>query len=211
MRIRLIEAAMIVFGERGVEASVIDDITSLAGVSRGTFYNYFQTNEEALRAVSIVVGNELMIAVAPHVESHDDPAERISTGVRLWLMLIQKHPALGRFLSRAGLYVLEQDSRVREDLPRDLFLGIRSGRFTIEQLEIGFMIVAGTVLAAISQITQNGPLPDNGNSVAERILLALGVASEQANEIARQPMVSLDFENESIIRRAEALASARHN
>ena len=42
-------------GRRSADASIIDELTALAGVSRGTFYNYFRTNDELLAAYGPVV------------------------------------------------------------------------------------------------------------------------------------------------------------
>ena len=50
MRRKLVESALLVFAEKGVDASVIEDVIAAAGVSRGTFYNYFCTNGELLAA-----------------------------------------------------------------------------------------------------------------------------------------------------------------
>jgi len=52
MRLRLIESALPVFAEKGLDAASIDDVIAAAGVSRGTFYNYFRTDVELAAAVS---------------------------------------------------------------------------------------------------------------------------------------------------------------
>ena len=51
-RERLLEAAIAVIGEKGPDACSIEDFVAAADVSRGTFYNYFPTAEDLLRAVS---------------------------------------------------------------------------------------------------------------------------------------------------------------
>ena len=61
MRTRLIESALLVFAHRVVEASVIDKVITAAKVSRGTFYNYFRTNEDLLTAVAEAVGNQMLL------------------------------------------------------------------------------------------------------------------------------------------------------
>ena len=205
MRRRLMEAASLVFGQRGVEASVIDEITAIAGVSRGTFYNYFRTNEETLKAVAIAVANELMQAVAPVVESHDDSAERMGAGVRSWMRLIQPRPHLAAFFRRAGLYALEQDTQVRVDMPRDLIMGMESGRFSVKDLELGFVLVAGTVLAAINTLAIGEPPPGYAESLAERILMSLGVDAAEARRIANMPLAYAELPADSLIERAAAL------
>ena len=42
----LSDAAISLFLERGTESSTIDDITKAAGVSKGSFYRYFESKHE---------------------------------------------------------------------------------------------------------------------------------------------------------------------
>jgi AcrR family transcriptional regulator len=85
MRQRLLESALIVFSEKGPEAPVIDDVIKLAGVSRGSFYNYFKTNDELLEAVAVVIRNDIIRIVDPVLREHTDPVARIALGLRLLL------------------------------------------------------------------------------------------------------------------------------
>src|SRR5579883_2750479 len=84
MRRALVEAALLVFAEKGVDASVIDDVISAAGVSRGTFYNYFRTNTELMIAANEELGNELVRHIEESVGSMPSPAARLMTGIRLY-------------------------------------------------------------------------------------------------------------------------------
>ncbi len=45
-RLKLMEAALAVFGEYGVDAATIDDITQRAGLGKGTFYRHFSDKRE---------------------------------------------------------------------------------------------------------------------------------------------------------------------
>ncbi len=45
MRDALVEAAFELFSERGFEQTTIDDIVSLAGVGRRSFFRYFPSKE----------------------------------------------------------------------------------------------------------------------------------------------------------------------
>lgn len=201
MRERLLEAALLVFGSEGADAGVIDEVIRQAGVSRGTFYNYFRNSDDLLKAVADEAGTELMAVTTPIVVSRDDPAERIATGVRSWISLVEQFPQLGPFFRRAGLYILAND-RVRSDLPRDLVLGMKSGRFTIRELELGFVLVAGTVLAAINTMAV-GPAPRNyGKKLAERVLMSLGVQPDEAFSISRGRIAKPSLPPDSLIVRA---------
>jgi AcrR family transcriptional regulator len=48
---RLLEAAETVFVERGIAGATIDEITSRAGVAKGTFYLYFKSKDEVVAAL----------------------------------------------------------------------------------------------------------------------------------------------------------------
>jgi AcrR family transcriptional regulator len=61
---------------------VIDEVITTAGVSRGTFYTYFNSNEGLLCAVAEEVGNQIPQIVDPVVRKCDDPAARVACGVR---------------------------------------------------------------------------------------------------------------------------------
>jgi len=80
MRRRLLESAMLVFAEKGVDASVIDDVISTAGVSRGTFYKYFKSNRDLMVAANEELGKELLTQVLDRVAGLSDPAERLALG-----------------------------------------------------------------------------------------------------------------------------------
>ena len=70
-RAKLLKGALRVFARRGAEAKVIDSVIKKAGVSRGTFYNYFRTNEELFVEVAREVSNEIIRAVDPLVERQE--------------------------------------------------------------------------------------------------------------------------------------------
>ena len=87
MRSRLIESALTLVAKNGVAATSIDDITSEAQVSRGTFYKYFDSPSALVEAVAKEVTNRLLALIDPVVLTHDDPVKRVATGVRLVLGL----------------------------------------------------------------------------------------------------------------------------
>ena len=66
-RMRLLESALVLCAQQGPEAPMIDDVIQHAGVSRGSFYNYFKTYEELLEAVAVQVGEDLVRIVDPAV------------------------------------------------------------------------------------------------------------------------------------------------
>jgi len=47
-RRRILDAAVRLFSEQGYENTTVEQITKMAGVAKGTFFNYFQSKEELM-------------------------------------------------------------------------------------------------------------------------------------------------------------------
>lgn len=202
MHHRLVESALLVFGQRGVDASIVDELIRTAGVSRGTFYNYFRTNEEVLVAVSVAVSNEMLRVVDPFAHTEIDPAARVAVGMRLFIHLAEEFPALGAFLSRGNFRVLAENGLVNEYLPRDLREGRVSGRFHIDDVGAAFDLVVGSTLATLHRM-QSGPLPEgHAARIASLVLLALGLNADEAESIAHRPLLKLELAPDSLLARA---------
>lgn len=202
MRSRLMEAALLVFGQPAAEPAAIDHVIRKAGVSRGSFYNYFDSAEDLLKTTAIEAGNEIMRAVAPIVDAEEEPECRMAAGIRSWITLVERHPHLSAFFRRAGLYILEQNTQIRTDMPRDLAMGMESGRFSIVDMELGFVLVAGTVLAAINTLALGDPPPNYGSKLAQRVLMSLGVEAADAEAVAFKSISIATLPPTSIIVRA---------
>lgn len=73
-RSSLIESAYRVFARKEMDAVTVDDIIAEAGVARGTFYNYFQTREDVLRAVAASLSDEMNQKIWAQYAKVSDPA-----------------------------------------------------------------------------------------------------------------------------------------
>jgi AcrR family transcriptional regulator len=204
-RAKLMDAALLVFGQRGTEAIIIDEVIQLAGVARGTFYNYFRGNEDLLDAVATEAGNELMRVTDPIVQRYSDPAERVATGIRLWLSLSRDYPHLGAFLWRAGPHVLNNNSLVKDYLPRDLAAGIASGRFTVTDPRLAFDLVSGPVVAAITTLLSHEVPSDYADRLAASVMMALGMSPAEAQRIGSIPLERASVAHDSLIGRLSDL------
>lgn len=101
-RIALIEAAIDVLAEKGLEGSSIDDLVRVAGMARGTFYNYFQTREEVVCAVSEYIQEKFHDAVVCRVPK-DYSSEAVVACITYGLIKYGlDHPKIGWALVRIG-------------------------------------------------------------------------------------------------------------
>jgi len=203
-RKRLLEAALVVFSQHGVEGSVVDEVTTIAGVARGTFYNYFRTNEELLSTVATEATNEVVNAIEARFDEPPDGPPRIAAGIRSWLELVQRYPHVGAFFRRAGLYTLDLNVRsrilARDYMPR----WVASGKLNLKCPELLWDIVSGSILAGINTIVLTGAPKDYAEEMTLRVLVALGVDFEEAASVAFAPLEPLVLPPDSLIERSVA-------
>jgi AcrR family transcriptional regulator len=80
---QILDAALEVFGERGLAGAKLDDIAKRAGVSKGTIYLYFPNKEELFRDVVRAVVIDPKKEHAERIASAtDDPAEQLTAYLR---------------------------------------------------------------------------------------------------------------------------------
>lgn len=199
MRARLLSSAMKLVAAKGPAATSIDDVIAGAEVSRGTFYKYFASPEELVRALGVEIANELIRMAEPVVQRHEDPAERVATGMRLVARLATDHPLAASFLVRMGLPDTRGPNLLLEFVQRDLAEGIKQGRFLRMPLPLALNIVAGMVLGATSSMLEPGCDADFAEQSAAAALRALGLDAKSAERIARAPLKPVEILPEGLL------------
>lgn len=204
MRTRLIESALLVFARKGADAAVIDDVIALAEVSRGTFYNYFRTNEELMGAVMQALGNEMLALVDAEVLTRKDPAERLAGGVRMVLHTTMQHPLLAQFVAKVGIQMAMGNSLAMQYLARDILAGMEAERFTLASPELGLVLVLGTAHAAICAVTMRPNLPASyAEDITYHLLLGLGMSKAQAKKLVSEPIEAVAFPENALLSRTQ--------
>lgn len=201
-RAKLLESALLVFAQKGPHA-VIEDVIAQAGMARGSFYNYFRTNEDLLAAVAGEIHNELVRAIDPVVQRCADPAERIACGSRLLLYAVLRFPLFAAFVTRLPVPIANQSLLGLLFVERDLALGIAARRFRHinQQLaaDVVISMVLGAACAAANEPVQRGYVDDS----VRALLRALGMDDAEAARVATLPLPEFEFPDSSILRRTE--------
>lgn len=192
-RSRLVQSAIPVFVEKGVEASVIDDVIAAAGVSRGTFYNYFQNNRELLLAVNQQLGDELFLNIEKAVAGLPDPAQRVATGVGLLIQIARENPLLASFFAQVGLEAASPTRRSYRYFGAQIQQGIDRGRFLGCPLDIALDLLGGATLFAVLRISRGEVGDTHGPTVAATILRGLGLNPIEAADLAARPLPKVDI------------------
>lgn len=71
---RIVSAAWQLFYEKGYNGTTVDDIIALSGTSKGSFYYYFNTKDELLNTLSVILDGyyeELETKMDPEMNSFD--------------------------------------------------------------------------------------------------------------------------------------------
>jgi len=199
MRARLLASAMRLVAEKGPTATSIDDVISAAEVSRGTFYKYFPSPDALVRELAIEIANELIGMAEPVVLSYEDPAERVSSGIRLVARLAIDHPLAATFLVRLGWPDARGPNMLLDFVKRDLSEGIRQGRFTRMPIALALNIVAGAVLGATHCMLEPGCDGDFAEQSAAAALRGLGLDAESAERIANSPLKPVEILSDGLL------------
>jgi AcrR family transcriptional regulator len=201
-RARLLASALLVFSQKGPHEPVIDDVIAHAGMARGSFYNYFKTNEELLAAVAGAVTDELLAAIDPVVVAIADPVARVATGARLLLRAVRQFPLLGAFLSRLPMPTANSGLAGIGFLARDLQAGVAAGRIGVAPA-VALSVTIGIVFSAALSLSRETLADDYPEAVAQALLRGLGVEPGEAARIAALPLPVLCFEEMSILRKTQ--------
>ena len=168
----IIKSAIPVFAEHGPDIPVIDDFVKAAGVSRGTFYNYFQTTRELLDAAMASLSDEVIASIVPAVAGMPDPLMRLATAARIYYRKATMDPLFGAFLesvSGVGTLAIE---RARDDLQQ----AMNAGQLGVKDIELAQAIAFGVMVFALKTPTARAGGDARGVEVVRAILAGLGVA-----------------------------------
>ncbi|PRX36426.1 TetR family transcriptional regulator [Paraburkholderia sp. BL18I3N2] len=212
-RARLLDAALRLMAEKGMEGVAINEITEAADVGFGSFYNHFESKEAIYATLVDNVFEEFGDMLDRLTGGLSDPAEVISVSVRHTLMRARRDPVWGRFLIREGFSAHILSRGLGQRLLRDLGNGIAAKRFVVADPFIGFLSVGGSVLAAIAAelnfVAPGAPaaalldeLGFSGEHFAERtaatLLQTLGLKRAEAEKISTRalPLIAAEVEAE---------------
>ena len=100
-RAKLLDAMVRVVAEKGYEAATVADAVKLARVSRGTFYELFESKEACLAAAYRLGQDVLAARVGDAVLGARDWREELRLGLRAYLRTFDEEPLFAR------VYLLE--------------------------------------------------------------------------------------------------------
>lgn len=190
-RSALLDAALHLFAKKGVGATAIHEIAEEAGVSNGSFYNYFRTREEVVDAGARLLAKRLTDDISASYVDVEDPAERVAIGSRRFMLKALAEPEWGAAVLRVWNSTPLMAQRVSDAALKDLRAARRSGRFSFTNERAAVDLLQGTVLAGMRTLLDGRAGQGHPEAVAMMVLRGLGLPSAEAKEIARRPLPPL--------------------
>lgn len=188
MRSRLLSSTLQLVAAQGASSTSIDDVIAAAGVSRGTFYKYFQSPQALVQELAIKMARDLVCLADPVVRERDDPAERIACGIRLVCRLALQDPVAAGFLVQLGWPDTQGPNLLLDFVRRDIDEGIRRGRFRPMPMSLALNMVSGAVIGAIHCMLKKDCDPNFAELTAAAVLRSLGVANQVSETVANKPL-----------------------
>lgn len=101
-RCAIVDAAIEIIAEKGLDAASIDELMRAAGMARGTFYNYFQSRDEVLVAVVFTLQSQIRDAVEQRIPDDLTPAQVVACMIYGFTQFCLDRPRLGWTWVRIG-------------------------------------------------------------------------------------------------------------
>lgn len=89
-RIRILESAVALFGEHGIDAVTVEEIAEAAGVGKGTVYNYFGAKDDIVVAFLVELDRRTLDRIALLPAPEMTAAEALDAAA--WTLLEDKPP-----------------------------------------------------------------------------------------------------------------------
>lgn len=185
-RLRLLEAALAVIAEKGPDQASVEDFVAAAGVSRGTFYNYFPTIEDLLVALNSHLAETFDAELARVTEGVRDPALGLALVVHATFQIVSVDPLRGWVALR-----IVDTSAPRHELLAARFdsifqWAVERGRFRPAVPDAARNLMFGAVRTAQAEILAQRSDPGHVVDLVSLILIAYGLAPDEAAAISRQ-------------------------
>ena len=174
----LLDAGLAVFREQGMRTATVEDVTTRAGVAKGTFYLYFKTKEElgaALRerfAFEMLQAAEKMLA---GLEA-DDWAGRAEALVRSVIRFQLERRDLAELVfhglprPEGGDVVVESERRVLELFTDAVERGAAEGRFAVDDPQMTATLLFHAIHGALTGLAHGTGGEERLTAAASQLL-----------------------------------------
>lgn len=193
-RARILTAAFVLFEERGIDATTIDDVRHAAQLSRGSIYNYFPTFDAMLREMARRMVIQLNKEQSENFDGLASPIERICCNIRYSIRRISADRVGAEILLRVLPLIGPPTGAMREHALRNISRAQADGVVDVPSLQIALEIGYGLVTALVQRGMTEGIAVKEIDAGAYMLLRSFGVADPVARRIAGLRLPALPSE-----------------
>lgn len=176
----LLKSATAIIGEKGYEGATISEVTRGAGLSLGSFYQYFESRENLFRQLLPAMGAHLIDALAQDTHNTRSAVETEERAIRTYFDFVTADKPFMRVFKEAEVYAPEAYSahmenvlnRYAKTLRRQQAQGDYAG-FDAEELEAVALMLTYARLAFFDYYAANGEDHEWVQKVFVKIITAL--------------------------------------
>ena len=170
----LLDAARDLVLESGHDRLSIEEITNQAKVSKGTFYNYFDTKQDVFMAVAESLKAHLAADLVTTTDPIKDPAMKVAITLKFYFYQSLDNKDWREFTRFTGLTELCLEQAIEERI-EDLQWGVKAGRFKGENVHCTASLIRGMSRHVLSEIDQGRLARDACDYAIRSILQMLGL------------------------------------
>lgn len=194
-RARIYQTALRLFAANGGSEITVSELAQAAGIARGTVYNNIDAPENLFGEVAAALAHEMIWRVEATMQDIDDPAQRLATGLRLFIRRAHDDQDWARFLIRFALSEGALRSMMREPPAHDIAHAIELGRFKTEPSKIPALVslMTGGLLGAMNAVVAGDQTwREAGESAAELFLRAAGATAAESRRLSKTDLPALE-------------------
>lgn len=191
-RARLLEAAYTVMVEKGVDAATIREITDLADVGFGTFYNYFETKEDLASGVLDCMING--VAQRNKIMTGDIQAERpdlaMALSTRMLIRSAHQDPTWGWWARKPDILADRLRAGLHPFVHSHIHRAIEMGLIHIakENVDPVLTMVIWLVVGGMRDMVMGHQPPEADSLITEGFMRVMGLPRRTAFELANAPL-----------------------
>lgn len=187
-RQKLIDAALRVMAEKGVDGTAINDITEAADVGFGSFYNHFNSKAEIAEVVFAAHAAELGEITKFIGERETDRAVAVAYIQKTFLTKAVADPVWGWFIVHAAVGLPELWRVFAEQGTGHIRDGTATGRFTISCDQTAMRIILSALMATMRELLEGRARPGTPEETIECLLRMLGVPGDESRKLSRRKL-----------------------
>ena len=164
---RILEGALSVFKEKGLEGATMDQIANAAGFGKATLYYYFKSKEEVLSAILVDGWQNIWESLEPVIAEEGSPRKTFVNVLIKIAENAQNRPGLFEFLFNVPK-AIKLDDQPWKDYQHKLYAiiqglledGVKQGEFPKVDPQLMFKALGGLFMGLVFMGDRKEPVTD---------------------------------------------------